>query len=109
VLINLRKPKFSQILTARSRGKTFGALRLATKKPWAINTAYFTAVDRPLYLTGMAVHPDHQRKGIGCLLLKEAEFLAPDGRPTRSASMPLTQMPEPAASMQRADIGKSRA
>ncbi len=37
---------------------------------------YFTAAERPLYLTGMAVHPDLQRKGIGRLLLKEAEAVA---------------------------------
>jgi GNAT superfamily N-acetyltransferase len=76
VLNNLRKPRFSRILTAREESKILATLRLATKKPWAIDTAYFTAVERPLYLTGMAVDPDHQRKGIGRCLLKEAESLA---------------------------------
>lgn len=76
VLNNLRKPKYSKILIARAGGKIVGALRLATKKPWAIDTSYFSQVQSPLYLTGMAVHPDHQRKGIGSRLLKRAEALA---------------------------------
>jgi GNAT superfamily N-acetyltransferase len=76
VLNDLRKPKFSRILTARIEGQIIAALRLATKKPWAIDTTYFTVVQRALYLTGMAVRPDQQGKGIGRRLLKEAEALA---------------------------------
>ncbi|MGA2073863.1 MAG: GNAT family N-acetyltransferase [Terriglobia bacterium] len=77
VLNQLRKPKFSRILIARSDSRhIIATLRLATKKPWAIDTAYFTAAKRPLYLTGMAVHPDFQRQGVGRLLLKEAEAAA---------------------------------
>jgi len=72
VLANMRLPKFSRILIARSGRRIIGTLRLATKKPWAIDTAYFTPADKPLYLTGMAVHPRHQRKGIGRQLMKEA-------------------------------------
>jgi len=63
-------------LIARSNNRVVGTLRLATKKPWAIDTAYFTAAERPLYLTGMSVHPDLQRKGVGRLLLKKAEAIA---------------------------------
>lgn len=77
VLNNLRKPDFSRILIARTkRGRIIATLRLATKKPWAIDTSYFIAVKRPLYLTGMAVHPDYQRQGIGRLILKVAETAA---------------------------------
>jgi len=76
VLNNLRKPKFSRILLARSGGRIVGCLTLATKKPWAIDISYFTQVERPLYLTGMAVHPDVQNKGVGRLLLKEAQAMA---------------------------------
>ncbi len=76
VLATLRLPKFSRILIARSKDRIVGTLRLATKKPWAIDTSYFTAAAKPLYLTGMAVHPSHQRKGIGSLMLKEAQSLA---------------------------------
>ena len=77
VLSDLRMPKFSRILIARTSGRRIvAALRLATKKPWAIDTAYFTPASRPLYLTGMAVHPDIQRQGVGRLLMKEAEAVA---------------------------------
>ena len=76
ILANMRLPKFSRTLIARSKRRIVGTLRLATKKPWAIDTAYFTPADKPLYLTGMAVHPNLQHKGIGRLLLQEAESLA---------------------------------
>jgi GNAT superfamily N-acetyltransferase len=56
------------------RGKTIvGTLNLQTKKPWAIDVSYFTPVKKALYLTGMAVTPEMQRKGVGKLLLKEVE------------------------------------
>jgi ribosomal protein S18 acetylase RimI-like enzyme len=48
------------------------ALRLATKKPWAIDVAYFTPVKRPLYLTGMAVSVAHQGQGLGNMALEDA-------------------------------------
>jgi GNAT superfamily N-acetyltransferase len=76
VLSTLRKPKYSRILIARRNRRIIGTLRLATKKPWAIDAAYFTPATKPLYLTGMAVHPDFQRQGIGRLLMKEAEAAA---------------------------------
>ena len=77
VLNHLRRPRFAKTLVARgSDRRIIASLRLATKKPWAIDTAYFTVVRRPLYLTGMAVHPDLQRVGVGRLLMKEAEALA---------------------------------
>ncbi len=77
----MRRPKFERMLLARdvaSDGspRIVGTLRLATKKPWAIDTAYFTPVQKPLYLTGMAVHPEFQSKGVGRSLLKEAEAAA---------------------------------
>jgi len=52
------------------------SLSLGTRKPWAIDTRYFTACARPLYLTAMAVHPDWQRKGIGRQCLREASRIA---------------------------------
>ena len=76
VLSKMRRPKFERILVARANRRIVGTLRLATKKPWAIDTACFTAVGRPLYLTGMAVHPEFQRKGVGRFLMKEAEARA---------------------------------
>jgi GNAT superfamily N-acetyltransferase len=47
-------------------------LRLATKKPWAIDVAYFTPVKRPSYLTGMAVSVAHQGQGLGRRALEDA-------------------------------------
>ena len=76
ILANMLKPQFSRTLIARSNRRIAGTLRLHTKKPWAIDTAYFTVARRPLYLTGMAVHPKHQRKGVGRLLMKEAAAIA---------------------------------
>ena len=51
-------------------------LRLATKKPWAIDVAYFTPVTRPVYLTGMAISVEHQREGFGRLALGDARDAA---------------------------------
>ncbi len=62
----------ARVLVAR-RGKTIaGTLRLANKKPWAIDVSYFTPVEKAIYLTGMAVLPKLQRQGIGRRLLEEA-------------------------------------
>lgn len=51
-------------------------LRLATKKPWAIDVSYFTPVKRALYLTGMAVSVAHQGAGLGQLALADARDVA---------------------------------
>jgi ribosomal protein S18 acetylase RimI-like enzyme len=51
-------------------------LRLATKKPWAIDMSYFTPVKRPLYLTGMAIAVQHQRRGVGKQALADARAVA---------------------------------
>ena len=47
-------------------------LRLATKKPWAIDVSYFTPVKRPLYLTGMAISVARQGEGFGRLAIEDA-------------------------------------
>jgi GNAT superfamily N-acetyltransferase len=70
--------RLSRVLTARSRGRIVGSLRLATKKPWAIDRAFFTDVRRPLYLLDMVVMPRLQRKGVGRQLVVEAERVARD-------------------------------
>jgi GNAT superfamily N-acetyltransferase len=51
-------------------------LRLAQKKPWAIDASYFTPVKRALYLTGMAVSVAHQGKSFGRLALDDAAAVA---------------------------------
>jgi GNAT superfamily N-acetyltransferase len=72
----MRRPKFERLVLARSGSRIVGTLRLATKKPWAIDTAYFSPAQRPLYLTGMAVDPAHQRKGVGRQMMAEAAKMA---------------------------------
>jgi len=62
----------SSVYVARSGGRLIATLALSTRKPWAIDTKYFGKSERPLYLTGMAVAPDLQRKGLGKLCLEEA-------------------------------------
>jgi GNAT superfamily N-acetyltransferase len=56
--------------------KVLTVLRLATKKPWAIDVSYFTPVKRPLYLTGMAVSVAHQGMGLGRLALDDVREIA---------------------------------
>lgn len=51
-------------------------LRLATKKPWAIDVAYFTPAKRPLYLTGLSISVAHQGHGLGRLALEDARAVA---------------------------------
>jgi GNAT superfamily N-acetyltransferase len=60
------------VFIARDRRKTIATLTLSTRKPWAIDTKYFSASKRPLYLTSMEVSPGRQRQGIGRLCLEEA-------------------------------------
>jgi GNAT superfamily N-acetyltransferase len=62
----------SRVYVAREGKEIVGTLRLATKKPWAIDTRYFAASRRPIYLLAMAVKPAKQRAGIGRHCLKEA-------------------------------------
>jgi GNAT superfamily N-acetyltransferase len=66
----------SQVLVAKEGTGIVATLRLATKKPWAIDTSYFTRCESPLYLLAMAVLPARQREGIGRRCLKEAERIA---------------------------------
>jgi GNAT superfamily N-acetyltransferase len=72
----LRAVRTSCVRVARNGRGIVGTLRLATKKPWAIDPEYFTQVRRPLYLTDMAVHPAMQRQGIGHQLLDDASSVA---------------------------------
>jgi GNAT superfamily N-acetyltransferase len=62
----------SQVFVARLGSEIVGTLRLATKKPWAIDTSYFSTCRRPLYLLAMAVTPGRQRQGFGRRCLQEA-------------------------------------
>ena len=70
--------KTARVFVVRCAQGVLAVLSLATKKPWAIDPAYFTACKRPLYLTDMAVDPALQRQGIGRLCLEEARTVARD-------------------------------
>ena len=72
----LRDLKTSKVIVARQGSRIIGTLRFATRKPWAIDPAFFTQVPRPLYLTDMAVLPTLQRQGVGERLLAHAEEAA---------------------------------
>jgi len=71
-----RSLQSSRVYVARQDGRIVGTLRLATKKPWAIDPARFTPVARPLYLTDMAVAVTGQRQGIGRRCLEDAVEIA---------------------------------
>ena len=68
--------RISRVFVLRAASGIVATFRLQTKKPWAIDTSYFTAVRRPLYLLGMAVTPDRQRRGVGRECLEAAERIA---------------------------------
>lgn len=72
----LRGIKTSRVLVARDGTAIIAALRLTTKKPWAVDANYFERVRRPMYLVDMAVEPGRQRQGVGRRLLEEAKEVA---------------------------------
>ena len=61
----LRAVAGGHVLAARTGDGIVATLWLSARKPWAIDLQYFTSVDRAVYLHGMAVAPNHQRRGIG--------------------------------------------
>jgi GNAT superfamily N-acetyltransferase len=68
--------KRGNVLIATRAGEIVGTLTLSNVKPWAIDTAYFTPVSRPIYLTSMAVMPAVQKKGVGRFMLAAAVDVA---------------------------------
>ena len=68
--------RHARVRVGRDGRRILTVLRLATKKPWAIDLSYFTPVKRPLYLTGMAVAVTHQMRGLGRLALEDARAVA---------------------------------
>lgn len=73
VLSSLRD---ARVFVGRVEEHIVAVARLGTKKPWAIDAAYFTPCRRPLYLTDMAVAPDWQGKGVGRLCVTEVVRVA---------------------------------
>jgi ribosomal protein S18 acetylase RimI-like enzyme len=72
----LRGLRASRVLVARRGDHLVGTVRLATRKPWAIDLSYFTAVPRAVYLHDLAVAPQMQHQGIGHSLIDEAKAVA---------------------------------
>lgn len=68
--------RHAKVRVGRNGKQILTVLRLATKKPWAIDVSHFTPVKRPLYLTGMAVSVAHQGKGLGRDALEDACAIA---------------------------------
>ena len=66
----------SRAIVARAATEIVGTVRLAGKRPWAINPKFFVPVRRPLYLVDMAVRPAAQRAGLGRMLIEQALLIA---------------------------------
>lgn len=65
--------KQGHVLIAVRGAAIVGTLTLSTRKPWAIDTAYFTKVKTPIYLTSMAIDPAAQGQGVGRAMLADAD------------------------------------
>jgi GNAT superfamily N-acetyltransferase len=65
--------KRGRVIIATRAGLIVGALTLSTRKPVAIDTAYFTRVKTPIYLTSMAIDPKAQGQGVGRAMLADAD------------------------------------
>jgi GNAT superfamily N-acetyltransferase len=68
--------RHSSVIILQEDEKIIATLRLASKKPWAIDTSYFRKCRKPVYLLAMAVMPTRQRQGIGRKCLDEAKRTA---------------------------------
>jgi GNAT superfamily N-acetyltransferase len=64
--------RISEVYLLRARGSIVATFRLATKKPWVIDAAYFTRAKRVRYLQSLAVLPMNQGSGIGTKCLEAA-------------------------------------
>jgi GNAT superfamily N-acetyltransferase len=73
VLLAMRR---SHVFVARLGLEIVGTLCLTTRKPWAIDSSYFSPCRKPVYLIAMAITPVRQRQGIGRRCMKEAERIA---------------------------------
>jgi GNAT superfamily N-acetyltransferase len=69
VMLGINRGK---VLVAVRSGLIAGTLTLSIRKPWAIDTAYFTRAKTPIYLTSMAIDPKHQKQGVGRAMLAAA-------------------------------------
>ena len=72
----LHAMRTSRVYVGREGQTIVATYHLQTKKPWAIDTKYFSPCKRPLYLVGMAVDPPRQRQGLGRKCLDHAQDMA---------------------------------
>lgn len=72
----VRQIRASRVLVARSGAEIIGTVRLATAKPWAIDSISFTQVKTPLYVLGLAVSPECRGIGVGRTLMEAAKDTA---------------------------------
>lgn len=72
----IQAQRHARVRVGRSGRRILTVVRLATRKPWAIDVSYFTPVKRPVYLTGLAVSVAHQGQGLGRLALEDARAVA---------------------------------
>jgi predicted N-acetyltransferase YhbS len=72
----VRELRMSRVFVARLGTEIIGTVRLATSKPWAIDLSYFSAVQKALYIHGLAVAPDWRKRGVGQLLMDTAKEAA---------------------------------
>ena len=66
----------SKVFIARYRKKIVARVNLTTKKPWAIDTKYFTPCAKALYIIGMSIDPTIQRGGVGRQCIAETIRIA---------------------------------
>ena len=64
--------RFARVYLAHHGAKPAATLSLQRRKPWSIDPSFFTPVERPVYLTNMAVAPEFQRLGLGRSSLEAA-------------------------------------
>jgi GNAT superfamily N-acetyltransferase len=68
--------RHARVRVGRDGKRILTVLRLATRKPWAIDVSYFTPVERPVYLTEMAASVAHQGQGLGRMTLEDVCTIA---------------------------------
>lgn len=68
--------RHARVRVGREGHRILTVLRLATKKPWAIDVSYFTPVKKPVYLTGMTVSVAHWGQKLRRLAIEDAIAVA---------------------------------
>ena len=68
-----RQIRASHILVARRDARIVGTVRLATTRPWAIESICFTPVASAFYVLGLAVAPEARGQNVGRDLMEAAK------------------------------------